>query len=318
MGSPGATRGVGPSVLTFHPMHRRAFLHRSSLLAAGAVLTPEACAVSPQNRFPMGYQLFSVRDAMADDPLGTVRALLAMGFRHFEAYGYDAAADELYGLSPKRLKAELDDLDTRITSAHFGFADYLHKSADELRTYTDACLAAAEALDMRYLVWPVIRAEDRTAAGFRQLATQLNVIGAHVQGSGRRFAFHNNGGEFADLGDGARGYDIVLAETDAALVKLELDMYWLAHESALTPAELIARQPGRFHLWHVKDMEAGTKAYTELGNGTIDYKRLLPEPEASGLEYLYLEQGGNFAEGSMASAATNAGYWKEQLARRVR
>lgn len=103
-----------------------------------------------------------------------------------------------------------------------------------------------------------------------------------MQGSGRGFAFHNNGGEFADLGGGTCGYDIVLAETDAALVKLELDMYWLRHESSLTPKELIARQPDRFHLWHVKDMEAGTKADTELGNRTIDYKTLLPDPGCRG------------------------------------
>ena len=291
-------------------MHRRDFLRQSSFLAAGAVVAPSACAMNPDHRYPLGYQLFSVRDVMAADPLGTVRALLAMGYEHFEAYGYDAAADRLYGLSPKQLKPQLDDLGTRITSAHFGFADYLHRSADELRRYTDACLAAADALDMRYLVWPMIRAEDRTPDGFRQLAAQLNVVGEHVQGSGRQFAFHNNGGEFVPMSDGTRGYDIVLAEADPGLVKLELDMYWLMHDEAgRTPAELIASHPGRFHLWHVKDMHPVSRDYTELGAGTIDYRALLPDPEAAGLELLYLEQGGNFAEGSMASAAANAGYW---------
>ena len=275
--------------------------------------------MDPAPRFPVGYQLYSVRDAMAADALATVRALLDVGYVHFEAYGYDAAAGTLYGLAPKRLKRELDALGTAITSAHFGFADYLHASADELRGYTDACLSCAEALGMRYLVWPVIREADRTPEGFRRLARQLNVVGEHLRGSGRALAFHNNGGEFVDLGQGATGYDIVLAETDPALVQLELDMYWLTHDRAgLTPAELLRRQPGRFRLWHVKDMHPETRDYTELGAGAIDYRRLLPDPEASGLELLYLEQGGNFAEDEMASAAANARHWRRRLARHVR
>lgn len=300
-------------------MHRRIFLQHASLLAAGSVLATHAFAALPSaKRFPLGYQLFSVRDVMATDPLGTLRALLDMGYEHFEAYGYDVATDRLYGLSPKQLKSQLDELGTRITSAHFGFADYLHKPADELRRYVDACLLAAEAIDMRYLVWPIIKVEDRTTNGFRQLVKQLNVIGQHLQGSGRGFAFHNNGGEFSDLGGGTRGYDIVLAETDPKLVKLELDMYWLTHESDYTPMEMIARQPGRFVMWHVKDMHPVSRDYTEMGAGTINYKKLLPDPDVSGLELLYLEQGGNFATSSMESAAINAHYWQRKLARRLR
>ena len=302
-------------------MTRRAFVQHASIVAGATALAPacrRSAAMDPAPRFPMGYQLYSVRDAMAADALGTVRALLDMGYVHFEAYGYDAAADTLYGLAPKRLRRELDALGTAVTSAHFGFADYLHEPADALRRYTDACLSCAEALDLRYLVWPIIRAADRTPEGFRQLARQLNVVGERVRGAGRGFAFHNNGGEFVDLGDGTTGYDIVLAETDPTLVELELDMYWLAHDRAgLTPAELIAREPGRFRLWHVKDMHPVSRDYTELGAGTLDYRSLLPSPERSGLELVYLEQGGNFAVDSMTSAAVNAEHWQRRLARRV-
>ena len=296
-------------------MRRRTFLQHGSLLAAATALG--ACG-KPRPDHPMGYQLYSVRDAMAEDALATVRALLDMGFTHFEAYGYDATADTLYGLSPKQLRRELDALGTRLTSAHFGFADYARAPLDELRAYTDECLSCAEALDMRYLVWPVLRDADRTADGFKRVAERLSIIGEHLAGSGRGIAFHNNGGEFADLGGGLRGYDIVLAEADPA-VKLELDMYWLAHDGAAeTPAELIARDPARFVMWHVKDMHPASRDYTELGAGTIAYPTLLPDIDASGLEFLYLEQGGNFAATSMESAAVNAAYWQATLAQHVR
>lgn len=313
-------------------MRRRNFLQHACLLAAAAAI--DACSTSntdgapvkapspdmpPAPRFPLGYQLYSVRDAMTEAPVATVRALLDMGYAHFEAHGYDAVDDTLYGLSPKQLKRELDALGTRITSAHFGFANHVRTPLDELHRYTDACLSCAADLDMDYLVWPVLRDADRTVDGFKQVAERLNLIGERLAGSGCEVAFHNNGGEFVDLGGGNRGYDIVLAEADPSLVKLELDMYWLAHDEASeTPAELIAGAPDRFVMWHVKDMHPVSRDYTELGAGTIAYERLLPDVNAAGLSHLYLEQGGNFAEGSMDSAETNARHWRTALANAVR
>ena len=299
-------------------MRRRTFLRHSSLLAAaasaaGGARTLAAMSLAPD--FPMGYQLFSVRDALDADPLGTLRALVAMGYGHFESYGYDAEADRLYGFAPAELRARLDELGTRMTSGHFGFVDFLDRPDDDLRRYTDRCLACAEALGQRYLVWPIVPEGYRTAAGFRRLAAKLNVIGAQVSGSGVGFAWHNNGGEFDDLGDGASGYELVLAEADPELVDLQLDLYWLAHDRTdLTPADLVERYPGRLKLWHVKDMHPVSRDYTELGAGTIDYHTWLPDAAAAGLELLYLEQGGNYAEDSMMSAEVSARYWRGELA----
>ena len=300
-------------------MRRRTFLRHATWLAAGAsAATPAALAAMtppPAPRFPMGYQLFSVRDAMARAPLATLRALAAMGYAHFESYGYDAAADRLYGLAPAELRRHLDELGLAVTSGHFGFADYLDRPDDDLRRYADRCLACAEALGQRYLVWPVVPEAYRTAEGFGRLAAKLNLVGEQLRGSGRSLAWHNNGGEFAPLPDGSTGYERVLAQADPALVRLQLDLYWLAHDPTdLTPAELVAAHPGRFALWHVKDMHPVSRDYTELGAGTIDYATWPPDPEAAGLELLYLEQGGNYAVDAMASAATNARYWREELA----
>ena len=300
-------------------MHRRRFLQSASLTAAAVAIAPlNACRNVTHPAYPMGYQLFSVRDVMATDPLATVAALTDMGYRHFEAYGYDAQSDRLYGMAPAELRARLTGLGTRLTSSHFGFADYLHRPDDELRRYTDRCARAAQALGLDYLVWPVMPEADRTPDGYRLLADRLNLIGEQLRGSGTPLAFHNNGGEFADLGDGTSGYDVVLAKADPDLVKLQLDMYWLRHDtSALTPAEVIARAPGRTHLWHVKDMHPVSRDYTELGAGTIDYAALLPSAGESGLVHLYLEQGGNFAQDSVTSARASATHWQSELARRV-
>ena len=263
----------------------------------------------------MGYQLFSARDALAENAVETLRALGEMGYRHYEGHGYDDATDRMYGLAPTELQQHLTEMGTPMTSAHFGFANYLTESDDVLRAYTDRCLSAAEALSLEYLVWPIIPEEFRDREGFERLASRLNVIGEHLRGSGRQFAFHNNGGEFLPLdADGASGYDIVVAETDAADVKLQLDMYWLAYDRGSSPAELIARNPERFVMWHVKDMHPVSRDYTELGAGSIDYTKKIPAINPAGLQHLYLEQGGNFTETSMMSAEQSAQHWKGELA----
>ena len=92
-------------------------------------------------------------------------------------------------------------------------------------------------------------------------------------------------------------------------------MYWVMHSSNFTPKELVDAQPGRYVLWHIKDMDKISRDYTELGNGSIDYLVHLPDPQKSGLEYFYIEQGGNFTVNSMESARTSAEYFKEHLQR---
>ena len=90
-------------------------------------------------------------------------------------------------------------------------------------------------------------------------------------------------------------------------------MYWVAHSSKLSPSELIAKHPGRFVMWHIKDMDKETRDYTELGNGSIDYISMLSEIDSDALQYYYLEQGSNFAENSMQSVADSASYFKKHL-----
>mgnify|MGYP000666355001 FL=1 len=85
------------------------------------------------------------------------------------------------------------------------------------------------------------------------------------------------------------------------------------HSAKLSPAELIANQPGRYVMWHIKDMDKVTRDYTELGNGSIDYIDMLSTVDTDALEYYYLEQGGNFAKNSMQSIADSAEYFKKHL-----
>ncbi len=127
-------------------------------------------------------------------------------------------------------------------------------------------------------------------------------------------SYHNHDFEFTEH-DEKIGCDIILKETDVALVKLQMDLYWVIHTSKKSPGEWMADQPERYVIWHIKDMNKRTRDYTELGNGSIDYVDLLSMLPTDGFAYYYLEQGGNFAQNSVQRITDSAIYFKKYLQR---
>lgn len=293
-------------------MKRRTFLEHSAILGASSFLPISSFSNVLGKEYKMGYQLYSIRDEMARAPIETLEALKSMGYADFEIYGYDAEKDSIYGFKPGELKKRLDDMDLTVTSGHFGFSPFLHKTNSELKWFVDRCIESAKIMNLRYITWPWLDPAYRTMDNYKLMAKKLNIIGEQVHKAGLGFAYHNHGFEFEEH-NGEIGYDIIMKDTDADLVKLQIDMYWVMHSSTFTPEELIKKQPGRFVMWHIKDMDKVTRDYTELGNGSIDYTTLLPDPKQSGLEYYYIEQGGNYAHNSLQSAKDSAKYFKRNL-----
>ena len=182
----------------------------------------------------------------------------------------------------------------------------------ELLRYVDQCIEGSKIIGSDYITWPWLAPEYRTLENFKILADKLNSIGERVNEAGLGFAYHNHDFEFTDH-DGEIGYDIILADTDPDLVKLQMDMYWVEHSSQKSPAELIAENPGRYVMWHIKDMDKVTRDYSEMGNGSIDYVTILSNLDKDALQYYYIEQGGNFAQNSMQSITDSAAYFKKHL-----
>ena len=280
-------------------------------LCCGLLMSCENQKKSSSPKFKIGLQLFSVRDAMEKDPLATLKALKKMGYQDFETYGFDAESETIYGYSVAEFKTILDTLGLSTTSGHYGFADYMEASPAALKAYVEKCIHAAKTLNAPYLTWPFVPEKYRNPAGFIMLAERLNQIGQQVHEAGLGFAYHNHGYEF-DNWEGTKGFDILLANTNSNWVKLQMDMYWAVH-SGITPKALVDAQPGRFVMWHIKDMDKESRDYTEMGSGSIDYTSMLPDPDISGLEYYYIEQGGNYQINSMESAKTSIEYVKKAL-----
>jgi len=92
-----------------------------------------------------------------------------------------------------------------------------------------------------------------------------------------------------------------------------MDLYWIAHGSKLTPHEWFVKQPGRYVMWHVKDMHKVSRDYTELGNGSIDFTKIWPDTQLAGMKHFFVEQGGNFTHDPFRSITDSADYVKRVL-----
>lgn len=292
-------------------MKRRNFLASGGALGAISLL-PYSCLKAPEPRYKLGYQLFSIRDEMAKDPIATLKALKKMGYEDFEHYGFDADNGTYYGVQTAEFKSILDDMELGVSSGHYPFATFFEGPEADMFRYLEQCIEGALTMDSKYIVWPLIEESHRNMEGYKKLAPLLNRMGQLVTDAGLGFAYHNHGYEFEDF-DGITGFDIITKETDPALVKLQMDMYWIMYQAKTTPIAMVNAHPGRFVMWHIKDMHPVTRDYTELGNGSINYLNVLPDPQTAGLEYFYIEQGGNYTEDSTKSAAFSAAYFKNNL-----
>ena len=284
---------------------RREFIkHTGAVVAA-----PTAFRAMQQRPYKMGLQLYTIRAPMRQDVAGTLKQVAALGYVEMETYGFDRQSLGYYGLPAKTFAQMLGDLNLTTPSGHYDLNQFATTSEDELTRYMDRCIEGARLLGQSYITWPLIDPPSRTVDGFKTVAKRLNLIGAQAKKAGLQVAYHNHDFEFVPH-DGTLGYEIITKETDPSLVKLQIDLYWFARAKQ-SPNEWFKRYPGRFVMWHVKDMHKTSLDYTELGNGSIDFSRIFPDARLSGLQHYFVEQGSNFAKDPMQSITDSAAYMKQ-------
>jgi sugar phosphate isomerase/epimerase len=293
-------------------INRRNFIRQSGLLVSAAGLGLSNFAQAKTEKYKIGLQLFTIRDAMAEDAENALKNVAVLGYQDLETYGFDPDTLQYYGRSGSDFKQLLEDNQLTTSSGHYNLFLFLDKPMDSLKRYVDQCIIGAHQLGQRYITWPWLDPDSRTIEKFKLLSERLNLVGEQVNKAKLGFAYHNHDFEFINH-NGEYGYEIIMRDTDPALVKLQIDLYWVAHSSKWSAHELFIKQPGRFVMWHIKDMDKISRDYTELGNGTIDYTTILPDASLAGLQYYFLEQGGNFANNSLQSITDSAHYFKQHL-----
>jgi len=283
-------------------------LHTSvaALLATGGA---PALRASPLGG-PIGIQLYAVREDLQAQPLRTLQAVRQIGFGEVETAGFA-------GLSAQRFRGLLDDAGLSCPSAHLQFERGSFDSAFEQAHALGAHYAASGSL--RDLVSsaatpqaaPAAAAPSRamTLEEARRTAELANRIGEQAQRAGLQYVYHNHDFEFVPQ-PGGIGYDVLLEQTDPALVQFEIDCGWMI-VGGRDPSSYFARYPGRFPLIHVKDFLPGAghrpdHPGAELGHGMIDYRPIFAAAETAGLKHYFAEQEGPFTRVSQLDAARQA------------
>ena len=261
---------------------RRDFIKQSSLFTAGLVITPEEFFKA---KTPVGIQLYTLRNDISKDAKGTIEKVAALGYKKVETFGYRDG--KFFNMPASEFAQFLKSVGLTSPSGHyFGGGFFLQDKWEEkwLPLLTDA-----KTIGQEYVTVPYLEEENRKAESYKALAQQLNKAGEMAQKAGLQLAYHNHDFEFKDLG-GQTGFNILLKETDPKLVQLELDIYW-AVKAGYNPVDLFKASPGRYAMWHVKDMDSSEKKFfTEVGNGTINFKNIFANAKLSGMKHFFVEQ----------------------------
>lgn len=267
-------------------IQRRTFLKRSGLALAAATLMPTVL-FSCKNQRKLGLQLYSLREYIGKDVSGVIKKVAAIGFEEVETYGYSPEG-KFWGLEVREFKNILTSNGLSTPSGHYGADTYLSETGtDEDLKYI---LDVANELNQKYVVIPHISESLRTSIeDYKRIAERLNQAGELCQNAGLKLGYHNHAFEFDDY-NGQNGLEVFLENTDENLVDFELDIYWVVR-AGVDPVSLFEKYPGRFPLWHVKDMSKTNPALnTEIGSGSIDYKQIFENAEKSGVAHYIVEQ----------------------------
>uniref|UniRef100_UPI003216F8CC sugar phosphate isomerase/epimerase family protein n=1 Tax=uncultured Draconibacterium sp. TaxID=1573823 RepID=UPI003216F8CC len=272
--------------------NRREFLKISTAGALGAMaLGPMACtsSVAAKAGPGVGLQLYTIRDAIAADLLGSLKKVSDLGFKFVELASYSDG--KFYGMSPKEFKKVITDLGMEIKSSHTSV------EAEGITIESAKKMADAHAeMDVEYCVQPWIEEVDRNIETYKRMIAEWNKVGEIMKNVGIQFGYHNHNFEFKPTDGIVPYFDIFMKEMDADLITMELDLYW-ATKAGQDPVEMFKKYPGRFQLLHFKDGSEKNGPYydvikddiTSVGSGYIDFNRIYAARETAGMKYMFVE-----------------------------
>ncbi|MCX6333305.1 MAG: sugar phosphate isomerase/epimerase [Bacteroidia bacterium] len=267
---------------------RREFL---KITAAGAIGAAFISQYGCKSFYRLGLQLYSIRDAMTADAQGSLKIVSDIGYKYVELADY--ANRKFYNRTPDEFLKMVKDLGMEILSSH--------TQVEGAGVTLDNAKIMAEdhaKLGVKYCLQPWIVEEMRTTiASYQRMAENWNKIGAVMKEYGIQFGYHNHNFEFATVEGKVPYFDVMLAELDKDLVTMELDMFW-ASKAGQNPVDLIKKYPGRFQLYHLKDMYTREAPFFDViktdiapvGEGVIDFKEIIAAGDIAGMKYMIVEQ----------------------------
>lgn len=293
------------TIKAFHMTYkRRDFLKMAGMATAGLSLSSVAANAlagdlfsEPNKLTGFGLQLYTLRDVIGNDPKAVLKDVASFGYKQIESYeGKDGM---FWGMTNKEFKAYMDELGMKIVSSHCNINQDFERKAAE----------AAE-IGMKYLICPY-KGPQKSLDDFKRFADEFNEKGKICKQNGIRFAYHNHDYSFK-LQEGQYPQDVMMKNTDADSVDFEMDMYWVI-TAEQDPIKWIKKYPKRFKLCHVKDRAKGADGQFDsvtLGKGAINYKKIVAQSKALGMQYFIVEQEKYDGTTPIECAKDNATYMK--------
>ncbi len=275
-------------------MKRRDFVLQSGTLAIGSFVLP-SYMLPPKGLKNVGVQLYTFRKELVADALGTLKQIAAIGIKQIESASSDKG--HYYGLTPRQMKQACSDLGMTLRSGHVHIDEAWSRTIDE----------AAES-GQEYLICSTMPTSGQTVSNYKKVADTFNKAGEECKKRGIKFGYHNHEYEF-ETEAGQVLYDVLLQNTQADLVHLELDLGWVI-VGGKNPLDYFKNYPGRFPLWHLKDMDLAKKHSVEFGKGALDITAMLQHQKQAGLKYIFVEQE-EYAATPLESMKYNMAYLKK-------
>lgn len=272
---------------------RKEFLKQSALFAGSALLFPSLRKnMLRHSKYKPGLQLYTVRDAMKLDPQNTLEQVAQIGYKEVEGATY-TGSELYYGMHVNAFSKILEDNGLTMPSSHYSLGaavvDGRHPRGTIMNDWEHAVDDAVK-MGQKYMVCAYLPDQFRKSIDdYKKVAEQFNKAGEVCKKAGIQFCYHNHNFEFPKI-DGQVPYEVLLNSTDKELVKMEMDIYWIT-KAGFDPLAMFKEHPGRFVLWHVKDMDNTSRHFfTEVGNGIIDFKKIFAHADEAGMQHFFVEQ----------------------------
>ena len=253
------------------------------LLLLGCAALSWTARVESVPRKAVGLQLYSLRDQFKKDVAQTLDQVRAFGITNVELAG-------TYGVAPEKFKEQLDARQLKAVSGHFPY--------EQCRDDIEGVAREAKLLGLEYAGCAWIPHKDPfDEKTCREAAAVFNRAGEALAKHGIKFFYHTHGYEFLPYRDGTL-FDLLMAETKAEYVRIEMDVYWIVHPGQ-DPVKLLEKYGKRFELMHVKDMKRGTPGgftgqsdvtnNVALGEGIIDWPSVFRAAKKAGVKWYFIE-----------------------------
>jgi len=266
---------------------RRSFLKKGAFALAGTTVLSRTVFAAPKGNEILGVQLYSVRDQMKADPLGTLKQLSGMGYKYVEHANY--VDRKFYGSTATEFKKILDDLGLMMKSGHTVMGkDHWDETKNDFTDKWKYTVEDAATVGQKFVISPWLDESLRkNMSDFKRYMDVFNKSGELCKKSGMKFGYHNHDFEFNTELDGQKLFDLILTNTDPSLVAQQIDVgnMYGAGGRAL---DIMKKYPGRFELMHVKDEiksekgEMGGYESTVLGKGILPVKEIVDLGRKSG------------------------------------